>query len=120
MTWLRFTGKSPTASSTAAARSIPPASPRLRPAAAGQDMRRAEVPVLLGDASKAKKILGWKPKVNFEELVKMMAQIGFSPGEAIILGFLVWEVRRLRTRVVLVEHRIEAVFKPVPVKENNQ
>ena len=54
------------------------------------------------------------------ELVKMMAQIGFSPGEAIILGFLVWEVRRLRTRVVLVEHRIEAVFKPVPVKENNQ
>src|SRR5204862_3072928 len=34
--------------------------------------RPAEVDVLLGDASKAKKILGWEPKVRFEELVRMM------------------------------------------------
>ncbi len=35
-------------------------------------LRPAEVDVLVGDCSKAKKILGWKPKVKFEELVRMM------------------------------------------------
>jgi len=34
--------------------------------------RPAEVELLLGDATKAKKILGWEPKVKFEELVKIM------------------------------------------------
>lgn len=34
--------------------------------------RPAEVDVLLGDYSKAKKKLGWEPKVKFEELVKLM------------------------------------------------
>ena len=34
--------------------------------------RPAEVDVLLGDYSKAKKILGWEPKVKFQELVKIM------------------------------------------------
>jgi GDPmannose 4,6-dehydratase len=34
--------------------------------------RPAEVHVLRGDFSKAKKKLGWQPKVDFEELVKMM------------------------------------------------
>ena len=34
--------------------------------------RPAEVHELKGDASKAKKILGWQPKVNFEGLVRMM------------------------------------------------
>ena len=34
--------------------------------------RPAEVDLLIGDASKAKEKLGWKPKVNFKELVKMM------------------------------------------------
>lgn len=34
--------------------------------------RPAEVDVLLGDASKAKKILGWEPKVRFQELVRTM------------------------------------------------
>ncbi|HVD96438.1 MAG TPA: GDP-mannose 4,6-dehydratase [Candidatus Limnocylindria bacterium] len=34
--------------------------------------RPAEVDVLLGDASKAKKILGWEPKVRFQELVRIM------------------------------------------------
>ena len=28
--------------------------------------------VLLGDASKAKRILGWEPKVTFKELVRLM------------------------------------------------
>ena len=35
-------------------------------------IRPAEVDLLRGDYSKAKKILGWQPKVNFAELVKMM------------------------------------------------
>ena len=34
--------------------------------------RPAEVDVLLGDASKAKRILGWEPKVRFQELVRIM------------------------------------------------
>lgn len=34
--------------------------------------RPAEVDILLGDPSKAKKKLGWKPKVKFEDLVKIM------------------------------------------------
>ncbi len=35
-------------------------------------MRPAEVHQLVGDPSKAKKILGWQPKVSFEDLVRMM------------------------------------------------
>ena len=34
--------------------------------------RPTEVDVLLGDASKAKKALGWKPKVTFDALIDMM------------------------------------------------
>lgn len=39
-----------------------------------QFMRPAEVDFLIGDASKAKRVLGWKPKVTFRELVKMMVE----------------------------------------------
>jgi GDPmannose 4,6-dehydratase len=35
-------------------------------------VRPAEVDLLVGDASKAKKMLGWEPKVSFEALIKMM------------------------------------------------
>ena len=34
--------------------------------------RPSEVPVLCGDASKARSVLGWVPKVSFKSLVKMM------------------------------------------------
>ena len=34
--------------------------------------RPAEVDLLIGDASKAKKFLGWEPKVRFKELVRIM------------------------------------------------
>jgi GDPmannose 4,6-dehydratase len=37
-------------------------------------LRPAEVNILQGDASKAKRLLGWKPEVKFEELVKMMVK----------------------------------------------
>lgn len=36
--------------------------------------RPTEVDLLIGDPSKAKKLLGWSPKVNFEELVKIMVK----------------------------------------------
>lgn len=36
--------------------------------------RPAEVDLLIGDPSKARESLGWKPKVNFEELVHMMVE----------------------------------------------
>ncbi|MDH4140702.1 MAG: GDP-mannose 4,6-dehydratase [Coriobacteriia bacterium] len=35
-------------------------------------MRPAEVDILLGDSSKARRVLGWEPKVSFRELVEMM------------------------------------------------
>ncbi len=35
-------------------------------------VRPAEVDLLVADASKARKTLGWQPRVNFEQLVKMM------------------------------------------------
>lgn len=34
--------------------------------------RPAEVPALLGDSSKAKRVLGWNPKIKFKELAEMM------------------------------------------------
>ena len=34
--------------------------------------RPSEVEVLIGDASKAREKLGWKPKTHFKELVRMM------------------------------------------------
>ncbi len=58
--------------------------------------RPAEVDFLLGDASKARKILGWKPEVSFEELVQEMVsadlelvregRISFAPDEADSFG----------------------------------
>ncbi len=35
-------------------------------------LRPAEVDHLIGDCAKARKVLGWAPKVSFEQLVKMM------------------------------------------------
>ena len=38
-----------------------------------EELRRtADVELLVGDATKARQILGWSPKVNFEDLVKKM------------------------------------------------
>ena len=36
--------------------------------------RPSEVDLLIGDASKAKRILGWEPKIKFAELVKLMVK----------------------------------------------
>jgi GDPmannose 4,6-dehydratase len=34
--------------------------------------RPAEVDLLIGDYAKAKRVLGWEPKVKFRELVQIM------------------------------------------------
>jgi GDPmannose 4,6-dehydratase len=51
--------------------------------------RPAEVDLLLGDASKARRVLGWKPRVDFKTLAKMMTDSD-------------WEVARRET--VLAAH----------------
>jgi len=38
-------------------------------------VRPAEVDVLLGDASKARRILGWRPEIDFKTLVKIMVHV---------------------------------------------
>jgi GDPmannose 4,6-dehydratase len=35
-------------------------------------LRPAEVEHLIGDATKARRILGWEPEVDFEQLMRMM------------------------------------------------
>lgn len=44
-------------------------------------LRPTEVDILQGDASKAKKVLGWEPKVSFKELVKMMTDADMKIAE---------------------------------------
>jgi len=40
--------------------------------------RPAEVDLLIGDNSLAEKVLGWKPEVNFEELIQIMVNADLS------------------------------------------
>src|SRR5262249_11247728 len=35
-------------------------------------IRPAEVDVLVGDAGKARRVLGWKPEISFEQLIRQM------------------------------------------------
>jgi GDPmannose 4,6-dehydratase len=49
-------------------------------------LRPAEVDLLVGDATKAKRLLGWEPKVRFKDLVRLMLAadleaIGIDPTE---------------------------------------
>ena len=48
--------------------------------------RPHEVPVLLGDASKAKKVLGWEPKHDIKSLIRNMFAKDFARDEAIARG----------------------------------
>jgi len=43
--------------------------------------RPTEVELLLGDSSKARKILGWKPETSFEQLVQMMVDADMKIAE---------------------------------------
>jgi len=47
-------------------------------------VRPAEVDHLLGDASYATKKLGWKPKVSFEQMIKMMAEYDLALQQKIL------------------------------------
>ena len=44
--------------------------------------RPAEVDALLGDSTKARTVLGWKPKVSFKELVRLMVDADLAGGGA--------------------------------------
>jgi len=44
-------------------------------------LRPAEVDLLQGDASKARRLLGWQPRVNFEQLVEMMVEADLELAE---------------------------------------
>jgi GDPmannose 4,6-dehydratase len=44
--------------------------------------RPAEVDLLIGDASKAREHLGWKPRMSFEELVTMMYESDLAAEQA--------------------------------------
>ena len=43
--------------------------------------RPTEVDVLLGDAAKARKVLGWEPKVSFDQLIAMMVEADLEIAE---------------------------------------
>ena len=45
-------------------------------------LRPAEVDLLIGDASKARSVLGWQPTVSFEQLVHMMVDADLADVEA--------------------------------------
>lgn len=45
-------------------------------------LRPAEVDLLLGDATKAKEVLGWTPEVHFDDLVKMMVDADLAALDA--------------------------------------
>ena len=45
-------------------------------------LRPAEVEQLVGDSSKARRVLGWQPRVSFGELVRMMVEADLELAEA--------------------------------------
>jgi GDPmannose 4,6-dehydratase len=47
-------------------------------------MRPAEVDLLIGNAAKAQEKLGWKPKVSFNELVRMMVENDIAEQSALM------------------------------------
>ncbi len=47
-------------------------------------MRPAEVDLLIGDPAKAREVLGWEPKVGFEELITMMVENDVAEQRALL------------------------------------
>ena len=66
-------------------------------------MRPTEVDFLLGDSSKARKKLGWKPKVSFLELVKMMVDHDLKEVEKSFFGEKPSGDRSLTGKIPIVE-----------------
>jgi len=44
-------------------------------------LRPAEVDLLQGDSSKARRLLGWQPRVSFEQLVETMVEADLELAE---------------------------------------
>jgi GDPmannose 4,6-dehydratase len=44
------------------------------------------VDLLIGDAAKAKRVLGWEPKVSFDDLVVMMVEADLRAERCILVG----------------------------------
>lgn len=59
--------------------------------------RPAEVDVLLGDASKAKKILGWEPKLTFKGLVKEMIESDYILAQKEAINNESWNKRKVES-----------------------
>ena len=58
-------------------------------------MRPSEVDLLVGDASKAKKKLGWVPSVTFRELVKIMVNEDLKTWQRVLKGeVLAWDAHQ--------------------------
>jgi GDPmannose 4,6-dehydratase len=49
-------------------------------------MRPAEVEHLLGDSTKARRVLGWEPKVSFEQMIRMMVEADLKRVKAELKG----------------------------------
>ncbi|MBF0510818.1 MAG: GDP-mannose 4,6-dehydratase [Candidatus Omnitrophica bacterium] len=49
-------------------------------------LRPTEVDLLLGDSSKARRVLKWKPKVNFQQLVRMMVDSDMDLAKKMVYG----------------------------------
>lgn len=49
-------------------------------------LRPTDVRCLRGDSSKAKQLLGWKPKVNFDKLVKIMVEADLKRTQILLEG----------------------------------
>jgi GDPmannose 4,6-dehydratase len=49
-------------------------------------LRPTEVDCLIGDSSKARRILKWKPKINFQQLVRMMVDADMESVRTMVYG----------------------------------
>lgn len=56
--------------------------------------RPTEVNILQGDASKARKVLGWKPKTSFKELVEIMLAADLEGVGLDVSKFMQWSKRK--------------------------
>ena len=55
-------------------------------------LRPAELDILQGDASKARRVLGWEPKVRFQELVRLMVDADIKLLGDQLNGRLEWQL----------------------------
>jgi len=49
-------------------------------------LRPAEVDLLQGESAKARRLLGWQPKINFQQLVEMMVEADLELAERELRG----------------------------------